>query len=103
MDNAEWRILGTAPNNNTPVLWLRFINDIFAIWIYGQDSLLKCFDHMNTIHPTIKFEISYSRDRIPFLDTTVILTINGNIETTLYRKPTDISPLLHAQSFHPIN
>ena len=58
---------------------------------------------MNAIHPTIKFEISHSRDRIPFLDTTVILTTNGNIETTLYKKPTDVSPLLHAQSFHPIN
>ena len=103
MDNIERQILDNAPNNNTPILWLRFIDDIFAIWTYGQDSLLKFFDHMNTIHPTIKFEMSHSRDRIPFLDTTVILTITGHIETTLYRKPTDISPLLHAQSFHPIN
>ena len=103
IDNIERRILDTAPNNNKPILWLRFIDDIFAIWTYGQDSLLNFFDHMNTIYPTIKLEMSHSRDRIPFLDTTVILTINGNIETTLYRKPTDISPLLHAQSFHPTN
>ena len=54
---------------------------------------------MNTIHPTIKLEMSYYMDKIPCLDTTVILTINGNIETTLYKTPVDVSFLLHAHYF----
>ena len=56
---------------------------------------------MNTIHPTINFEMSKSRNRITFLDTLVILNNNGVIQTTLYKKPTDVSPLLYALSFHP--
>ena len=56
---------------------------------------------MNTIHPIIKFEMSQSKDRVPFLDTLVILNNNGGFQTTLYKKPTDVFPLLHELSFHP--
>ena len=45
--------------------------------------------------------MSQSRDRIPFLDTLVILKNSGELQTTLYKKPTQVSPLLHAASFHP--
>ena len=47
--------------------------------------------------------MSQSQDKIPFLDTLIILTNKGEIQTTLYKKPTDVSPLLHANSFHPNN
>ena len=103
MDAIERRILNSAPGDNKPILWLRFIDDIFAIWTLGRDNLFRFFDHMNSIHPTIKFEMSQSRDKIPFLDTLIILTNKGEIQTTLYKKPTDVSPLLHAKSFHPNN
>ena len=56
---------------------------------------------MNTIHPAIKFEMSQSRDRIPFLDTLVILNYNGRFQATLIKKPTDVSPPIHALLFHP--
>ena len=101
IDTIELRILDTAPNNNKRRSLLHFIDELFVICTYGQHSLLEFFDHRSAIHPTIKFKMSQSRDRIPFFDTTVIVTINRNIETTLYRKPTDASPLLHAQSFNP--
>ena len=38
-----------------PKLWKRFIDDIFLIWPHGMDSLLKFIEHLNTMHPTIKF------------------------------------------------
>ena len=101
MDYIERRILDSAPDNKKPILWLRFIDDIFAIWTYDHYSLHQFFEHMNIIHPTIKFEMSQSRDRIPFLDTLVLLNNRGDLQTTLYKKPTDASPLLHAASFHP--
>ena len=99
MDAIERRIQNSAPGDNKPILWLRFIDDIFAIWTLGRDNLFRLFDHMNSIHPTIKFEMSQSRGKIPFLDTLIILTNKGEIQTTLYKKPTDVSPLLHAKFF----
>ena len=101
MDYIERRILDSAQDNKRPILWLRFIDDIFAIWTYDHYSLHQFFEYMNIIHPTIKFEMSQSRDRIPFLDTLVLLNNRGDLQTTLYKKPTDASPLLHAASFHP--
>ena len=56
---------------------------------------------MNAIHLTIKFEMPHSRGRIPFSDTPLILNNNGGFQTTLYKKPTGVSPLLHPTSFHP--
>ena len=101
MDCIEWRILDSAPNNKKPILWLRFIDNIFAIWTYDHYSLHQFIEYINIIHSTTKFEMSQSRDRIPFLDTLVLLNNNGDLQTTLYKKRTDASPLLHAASFHP--
>ena len=84
MDYIERRILDSAPDNKKPILWLRFIDDIFAIWTYDHYSLHQFFEYMNIIHPTIKFEMSQSRDRIQFLDTLVLLNNRGNLQTTLY-------------------
>ena len=100
MDYIERRNLDSAPDSKKAILWLRFIDDIFAIWTYDHYSLHQFFEYMSIIHPTIKFEMSQSRDRIPFLDTLVLLNNRGDLQITLYKKPTDASPLLHAASFH---
>ena len=95
MDYIERRILDSTPDNKNPILWLRFIGDTFAIWTYDRYSL------QNIIHPTIKFEMSQSRERIPILDTLALLNNSGDLQTTLYKKPTAASSLLRAVSFHP--
>ena len=101
MDYIERQILDSAPDNKKPILWLRSIDDIFAIWTYNHYSLHQFFEYKNIIHPTITFEMSQSGDRIPFLDTLVLLTNRGDLQTTLYKKPMNASPLLHAASFYP--
>ena len=45
MDHIERQILHSAPDNKTPILWLRFIDDIFAIWTYSHDCLHQFFEH----------------------------------------------------------
>ena len=56
---------------------------------------------MNNIHDTIKFTFTHSNDQVHFLDTTVIIN-NNTLTTTLYKKPTDRSLLLHFNSNHPL-
>ena len=38
---------------------------------------------------------------LPFLDTLIYFNTSGSLNTILYKKPTDVCFLLHAQSFHP--
>jgi len=42
----------------------------------------------------------YSKKEVNFLDTTIYLNNNRNIQTKLYRKPTDKKSLLHNSSNH---
>ena len=45
--------------------------------------------------------MKYSKDKIEFLDTLIYKDKNNNIQTTLYKKPTDHQNYLHAKSAHP--
>ncbi len=102
MSISESKMLTTAPEGLKPLFWIRYIDDIFSIWTHDINKLKNFYNHMNSIHETIKFEMSYSMERIAFLDTMTILK-KDSISTTIYKKPTDICSLLHAQSFHPNN
>ena len=71
-----------------PMVYYRYIDDGFGIWLHGEDSLNQFCEFENNIHQNIKVELRYSIQKIEFLDTTVILD-NGSMETDLFTKPTD--------------
>ena len=52
-----------------PLLWLRFIDDIFMIWTHVSNELDKFIKYLNEIHPKIKFTHESSTTEINFLDT----------------------------------
>lgn len=81
--------------------YCRFIDDIFFIWFGTKDELTQAINVLNNAHPTIKLDVKYSKERIDFLDTTVMITNDQGITTTLYVKPTDAKGYLHAKSYHP--
>ena len=90
------------PNIKENILqYSRNIDDIFFIWFGSEVDLIKATDHLNSVHSTIKFDIKYSREKIIFLDTTVIITNENKLNTTVYNKPTDEKSYLHAKSYHP--
>ena len=80
--------------------YTRFKDDIFLVWTGGRESLLRFFEDINKVHPSIKFECKYSFDKINFLDCVVHLTRNI-LTTSLYKKPTDRNAYLHYGSYHP--
>ena len=43
-----------------PLVWLRFIDDIFAIWTHGPEALHDFTTWLNTRHANIKFTCSHS-------------------------------------------
>jgi hypothetical protein len=101
MAALEENILKNAPEGLTPIEWIRFLDDIFAIWCHGEASLLKFLHHINEIHPTIKFEYEYSTKTVHFLDTRIYVNKQNKLDSDVYIKPTDKTMLLHNTSFHP--
>ena len=98
MGNFEEKHVYTYPTQ--PLLWLRFIDDIFIIWGAGKETLTTFLDHLNTRNDTIRFTMESSESQVNFLDTTVKLQ-NGQLITDLYTKPTDSHSYLHYSSSHP--
>ena len=85
-----------------PKLWKRFIDDIFMIWSHGMDSLLEFIDHLNVVHPTIKFTSDISHTEISFLDFTIYIK-QSQLHTRLYTKTTDRHMYLNYFSEHPMS
>ena len=83
------------------LLYVRLIDDIFFLWTGTEQNLLEFFKEINSIHPTIKFDFNYSKKSINVLDTTIIITEDRRLKTTIYSKPTDQKAYLHAKSYHP--
>ena len=51
-----------------PTVWWRDIDDVFAIWPYGEESLQVLLNELNLFHPIIKFtaEIDlYTKPTVP--------------------------------------
>ena len=59
--------------NMEPRVWWRFIDDIFAIWIHGEQALCRFIQCLNYHHPTIKFTALWLAEQVTFLDTMVYI------------------------------
>ena len=98
MADLEEKILSTSEKK--PMIWLRYIDDIFFIWEHGEESLEKFLNKLNSFHPIIKFTAEYSKQTINFLDVNIRL-VGGELMTDLFVKPTDTHQFLDPSSSHP--
>ena len=83
-----------------PLDWFRYIDDIFFVWIHGEEKLNKFMEDFNSFCDGIKFTYEFDKDSISFLDIKVIAS-NGKLTTSLYDKPADCHQYLHYKSSHP--
>ena len=88
---------------NKYLIYLRYIDDIFMVWIKSESELRKFMNEINQKHQSIKFDFMFSKENIEFLDTLVYIDSNSRLQTTLYKKPTDCQNYLHAKSAHPFS
>ena len=98
---GKFEVMYVYTYHKQPIIWLRYIDDIFIIWPHGEDELHAFVEHLNNCEDTIKFTLEFSTQSINFLDTTVTLN-NGQLETDLYCKPTDTHDYLMYSSSHPL-
>ena len=84
MEAFESRALETAILK--PKLWLRYVDDIFAILRYGEEPLNTLHDHLNSQHPAIQFTVEQEVDgRIPLLDI-LVERKDTSVHTSVFRK-----------------
>lgn len=81
------------------LLYLRYTDDIFTLWINGKEPLKKFHQDFNNFHSPSKLTLEYST-QINFLNPTAKLC-NGHITTMLHQKPTIYYSYLHATIFQP--
>ena len=79
----------------SPLVWFRFLDDIFFIWLHDKESLLEFFSltiimKLLNIHRNI-------RKRVPYLDVQVDLE-SGKLQTDVYSKLTDTNQYLDCNS-----
>ena len=85
-----------------PLLWKRYIDDIFMLWDKGVNELQNFIEHLNNCLPSIKFESHISDSEISFLDVKVQQK-NNVISTSLFTKETDTLSYLDYSSCHPVS
>ena len=101
MENFEIRALQSSPN--PPSLWKRFVDDTFVIMKKGHRE--EFLTHLNSMDKNMQFtaEEPGPEGSLPFLDVLITPDHEGNLNTTVYRKPTHTDQYLHWDSFHPIS
>lgn len=83
-----------------PFWWGRYRDDIIDFWPHGEEKLLEFTNYINSLYPTIRFELVYSKTRLNVLDLTLHLK-DGYVQSDIYSKPTDSHLYLPYSSSHP--
>ena len=76
MDQLKSKFLQTQKFQ--PLVWFRYIDDIFFIWTRGKNSPKNFMMEFNNFNPNIKFTDEFSEASTNFLDLTVKLS-NGKL------------------------
>ena len=76
----------------------RYRDDCFSLWKGSMEKLESFCNFFNSLNPDLKFTMEVDGS-ICFLDFKINI-INGQLETTVYNKPTDSHFYLHVKSCH---
>ena len=99
----EERILAKAGSNMFK--WLRFRDDVFALYVGREADARRFLDEANQMHPTLKFKFEISKETGTFLDTTVFkgkrFRSENILDFKIYTKPSEKFQYIHRQSAHP--
>ena len=84
-----------------PLVWKRYIDDIWGLWDKGKEAFLSFIEHLNGMYPNeLQFTYEFSDSLVTYLDLQIAIK-EGFIHTDLYTKPSCKDPLyLHYSSFH---
>ena len=70
-----------------PWVWWRFLNDVFFIWLHGEDRLKEFLKFTSSFHKTIKYTWDYFTSKVSYLDVSIYKERGSDICTDVYSKP----------------
>lgn len=102
---ADWEEQALSKCRIKPKIYLRYLDDIWGIWVGSLEEFKEFGDTLNNHDPSIKLKIQLEKDSINFLDTTVFkgpdFEKSQRLDIKVYFKDTDTHALLQFDSFHP--
>ena len=100
MEDLEVQAIKTS--STPPALWKRYVDDTFTI--IKKENRNSFLQHLNSIHPSIKFTCEEVREdgSMPFLDI-LITPEDGSLGTSVFRKPTHTDLYFQWDSHHTIS
>ena len=103
MDSLETPFLASQPLK--PLLYRRYIDDVFFLWTWGEDTLVQFLAALDNMHPSIKFTWVYSKETVNFLDLTIFKPrgFEGRLAFKPYSKPTSRHLYIQMDSHHPVS
>ncbi len=83
-----------------PKIWKRYVDDTFVI--LSKHSARSFLGHINNINEAIQFTADSENENseLPFLDCLIMRNLDGTLDTTVYRKPTNTGRYLNFHSCH---
>ena len=105
MAHFEKQLLATSPHK--PLIWKRFIDDIFSVWTVPKAEINNFIEFANSFHTTIKFTHEMSSEKIVFLDTEVFngprFITDKILDVQTHFKLTETFQYTHSSSCHPLS
>ena len=100
MEYFESVLLESIPEHLRPAIWVRYVDDVFAVYQHNDDAFQEFFNLLNNLSPSIKFTVEWENNStMPFLDVNVHRTSYG-FSFSVYRKPTHTDTYIHFYSHH---
>lgn len=88
-----------------PLLFSRFLDDIFFVWTGSREQLIEYETFLNSLIEGIKITLCCSEVSVDFLDTTIYKHETRDdadiLHTRVFFKPTDTHQLVEKTSYHP--
>ena len=102
MEVFEEAMLNSCPVFLTPAVWLRYVDDTFAI--LHEYVIEEFFTFLNSQNSHIQFTKEPEVEgKLAFLDVEIVLQEDGGVKTKVYRKPTHTDQYLHWESNHHLD
>ena len=100
MEDVEQRALASVPVSLS--FWKRFVDDVISAVSRNEIDIL--LQHLNSIELSIQFTVEREiNGHLAFLDLNVHRTVEGKLETDVYREPTHTHKYLSYDSHHPVS
>ena len=93
------KMFDSCPGKHQPKLYLRYIDDIFAIFDESQ-SYDIFFNLINSIHNNLEFTVEVATTTLPFFDVNVKIT-EFSVDLSVYKRATNTNVLLNFNCIAP--